>query len=138
MPPRDSKAYHKAHAIHNNEAIRHMDKKPDFLDWVLTICFYTALHAIKHKSFPLELTVASGKKEIIHCFEDYCFKFYGNTRDAHSRLSDLVNSYHIEISGEYSQLKDLCWNARYYDYECDRDTSNLAKKYKDKIFKYCI
>lgn len=138
MTVRDTKNYHRDHAIHNNNAIKHMDKNPAFLDWVLTMCFYTSLHAVKHKAFPMEIPNSGGKKDIINCFEDYCTRFYQNRNSAHSRLSDLVNSYLQEISAEYSQLKDMCWNARYYDYNCDRDTSNLAKKHKDKIFKHCI
>lgn len=138
MAHRDSKAYHREHALHNNEALKHMDKKPDYLDWVVTICFYTALHCIKYKAFPMDIIGSGGKAETIKNFESYCTAFYKSKSDAHAKLSDLVNSYHLDISAEYSQLKDLCWNARYYDYHCDRDTSNLAKKHKDKILEYCL
>lgn len=130
----DRKNYHKNHAIHNNDALKHMDKKQNFLDWVITISFYTSLHAIQYKSFPLTIA-GNGSIQTFDTFEKYCTGRLGNK---HAKLQDLVNIHHSSISAEYSQLKDLCWTARYNDYSCDRDSSNYAKKLKDKIYNYCF
>lgn len=130
--------YHKAHAEHNNAAIKLLDKNPGYLDWVVTICFYTCLHAIKYKAFPMTVKATGGKSYTLNSFEDYCRSMDGRLGDKHAKLSDLVNSYHVDISAEFSQLKDICWIARYENYYVERTKSNFAKGLKDKILNYCF
>ena len=43
------------HAIHNKEACEYLSKEPKFSDWVITTAFYSALHFIDYKIFPLDL-----------------------------------------------------------------------------------
>lgn len=128
----------KDHAEHNEKALKYLDKTPEFLDWVITMAFYSALHFVKHKLFPLTEQTKDGHSFRHQSFESY-FAFNRDKKiDKHTMLKNLVEDNCIEISAKYSHLLDICKTARYINYEYDRTESNLAKKYLEDIKEYCI
>jgi hypothetical protein len=129
--------YHLEHAQHNNDALKYLGKSPKFLDWVITMCFYTSLHILQYKIFPLKVKASNSGSYTIKTFEEYCSHFREIENSKHDKLSDLAYNYCADIGAQYNSLKDLCWTARYRDYTTDRDLSNLAKDYKNQIFEYC-
>jgi len=125
------------HARHNDKAFRHFDKNPDFLDWVITIAFYSSLHYVKYQLFPLDEVLANNSKKRHNTFDDYCRYHKNKKLSKHELILDLVISNLPEISFEYNQLKDMCWTARYYEYQADRTMSNLAKSHQTAIKNHC-
>lgn len=129
--------YHKDHAIHNNGALKVINKGNKYLDWSVTICFYTCLHAVKYKAFPLIFEVGS-KKIKLESFEDYCNYTRESGGSKHHKICDLLNAHYTEIASEYEQLMNMCMTSRYNNYIVDRDEANYAIELKEKIYKFCI
>lgn len=127
------------HARHNNDAIKYLDKSPNHLDWVITICFYSSLHYVRAILFPISLKTDNGKSYKINHFDEYC-KHLDNGRvrvPKHERLLNLVAEKCPDIAWEYNQLLDMSSTARYRDYITDRDMSNQAKKFHSAIKEHC-
>ena len=125
------------HARHNEKVFKSLDRDPDNLDWVITIAFYSSLHYVRSKIFPLEVTKENGEKHTHYSFDDYSSYHRYDGIGKHEMLLELVTTHCPEISFEYNQLKDVCWTARYVDYKFDRAISNLAKKHQAAIKEYC-
>lgn len=124
------------YALHNEKACKYLDKKPDFADWVITTAFYSALHFVRFKIFPI--TIQKKDKNIkITDFENYFRINNPLNLSKHSLLSNLVEEFHPEIANDYSKLRDISWTARYNNYKYSREVSNEAKKRLDKIKSYC-
>ena len=124
------------YALHNEKTCKYLDKKPEFADWVITTAFYSALHFVRFKIFPVTL-IKNGKNIKVKDFENY-FRI-NNPLDVskHSLLSDLVEEKHSEIANDYNKLRDISWSARYSNYKYSREISNDAKKRLQKIKDYC-
>ena len=124
------------YALHNEKTCKYLDKKPEFADWVITTAFYSALHFVRFKIFPVTL-IKNGKNIKVKDFENY-FRI-NNPLDVskHSLLSDLVEEKHSEIADDYNKLRDISWSARYSNYKYSREISNDAKKRLQKIKDYC-
>lgn len=137
MTAQQKKQYHKDHAVHNNGALKVINKNGKFLDWSITICFYTCLHAVKHKSFPLSFKVGS-KTVQLDSFEGYCQYTADAGGSKHSKLCDLLNNHYTEIASQYEHLMDMCMTARYHNYQVDREDANFAIELKEHIYNYCI
>lgn len=127
------------HARHNNDAIKYLDKSPDHLDWVITMCFYSSLHYVRAILFPITLKSKDGTSYKVKHFDEYCRHL--NTGkifiSKHERLLNLVADKCPEIAWEYNQLFDMSSTARYRDYITDREMSNEAKKFHKQIKDYC-
>lgn len=125
------------HARHNDKALKHLNKTPAFLDWVVTMCFYSSLHFVRYKIFPLSDATERGDKFSHQTFDTYA-KFYKYRNSGkHEMLLDLVVQECPDIAAEYNNLKDMCWSARYTNFQIDREMSDLALKHQKKIKDYC-
>lgn len=123
------------HARHNEKVCKYLNKKPEFADWVITTAFYSALHYLRNKIFPVNIA-ENGKKIKVTDFDNYCLIKHIN-KGKHSAFSNLVEEIAPELSDHYNQLKDLSWTARYNCYEYDRELSNLAMKKLEIIKSKC-
>ncbi len=124
------------HAGHNEKVCKYLDRKPAFLDWVITTAFYSAMHYLEHKLFPLKMK--NGKREIkMKNFEEY-YMLYGKDDGRHKAFSKLVEREHPDISDDYNKLKDISWTARYHKYQYNRTISNHAKTMLDNIKTDCL
>lgn len=125
------------HAIHNHNALKLLDKKPDFLDWVVTMAFYSSLFYIKYKIFPLPVKTDKGQRYVVKNFDEYYRHNKHLAPNKHELLINLAYEHCSEIAVDYNQLFDMCMNARYHEYKVDRKISNEAKGYLEKIKSFC-
>ena len=127
------------HARHNDNAIKYLDKSPDHLDWVITMCFYSSLHYLRSYLFPITLKGDNGGSYKVQHFDEYCRHMKSGKVfiSKHERLLTLVSERCTEIAFEYNQLFDMSSTARYTDYVTDREMSNRAKSFHLAIKNYC-
>lgn len=60
------------HATHNEEVCSHLDDNTKYSDWIITTAFYSAMHFMKHKIFPLK--IIDQAKMIEHLVNGYYTK----------------------------------------------------------------
>ena len=127
------------HARHNSNVCMHLFSETEYHDWIITTAFYSSLHYIEHKLFPLEEEI-NGKNFKFSSFDGYysAYKSIANDpQNKHSQRSFLINKKEKAISPAYKQLKDICWTARYIDYNFDKEVSLEATKLLSEIEEYC-
>jgi hypothetical protein len=124
------------HAEHNEEACKYLRKKPDYLDWVVTTAFYASLHYLRHKMLPVTMEGNNGKL-IYTEFESFFNACKSPSQGRHGFQQEKVNELFPEISSAYSHLKDICFTARYVNYKCDRELSELAYRRLLAIKEFC-
>lgn len=137
----DKKEKSKLHAEHNEKVCNHLLNESTFPDWVVTTSFYSALHYVSHKVFPLKYKNTDlNKIYTFQCLDSYfnAIRRQPGKKNKHSVMSDLVNEKCEEISDFYSWLFDACMGARYIDYKVDKEISDLAFKRLQEIKTYCI
>ncbi len=123
------------HALHNEQACLYLYESGNFPDWVVSTAFYSALHFVKYKAFPL---TDNGRTFID--FDEYFLKertsrAYGTS--PHDILNSLVNKHLRNISAAYRELFDLCHTARYDDYQTSRDDVALALQNLEEVKRFC-
>jgi hypothetical protein len=124
------------HAQHNEKACKYLRIKPDYLDWVITTAFYSAMHYVRHKMMPQTVMLASGSV-VFSDFESFYHACKTPHQGRHGFQAEKVNSLFSEISAEYTHLKDMCETARYINYKYDRETANIAYDRLLKIKQFC-
>lgn len=125
------------HALHNEKVCKYLDKKQEHTDWVITTAFYSAIHFVQHKLFPLKLKI-NNKDWTFTDFDMYYSLETKRVTSKHKALTDLVEENLLNIAVYYAWLKDASWTARYSDYNHSREISNKAKEYLGKIKECCI
>jgi hypothetical protein len=109
------------HAKHNKDACEHIGKVQNFPDWMITTAFYSALHYIDSKLFPVDYTLSDGKKIKCSSLDIYCSlkkKDKGDVPVKHELRKELVRQLMNEdISNRFSRLSDASSTARYRNYE---------------------
>ncbi len=126
------------HAKHNEKVSNFLNQKPEFSDWIITTCFYSALHYVRHYLFPIHLTIQNK----VRLFDDFdkCFhvhKSNGSNLDKHKFLLTLVEDHCEDIADDYNYLLDMSKNARYIDYNHGRDTAQKARESLKNIKQHC-
>ena len=124
------------HALHNEKVCKYIQKKSDFADWIITTAFYSALHFVTHKIFPMNVE-HNGKRISISNFDIYHRQFNPNKLSKHEFRKELVELHCSEISDAFEKLYSLSYTARYVDYRYGRDISDEANKNLKKIKDYC-
>lgn len=129
----------KKQALHNEEACNHLESSGKFNDWVVTTAFYSAMHFVQYKIFPIKIK-GEKKERTFNCFDDYysAQKFELKGVSKHKATVNLVNENLPSISSKYRRLKDLCWSARYNSYKVDPLNVTLSKVILMEIKKECI
>lgn len=123
------------HAEHNAKICRHLFDGEEFTDWVITTAFYSSMHYLRHKIFPLEI-IKDGRKITVNDFEEYCIE--SNIKGKrHSEMRKLVeNQCEGRVSSKYNQMLDLSWTARYSKYRFSRKAAETAMKRLGEIEQY--
>ncbi len=124
------------HANHNEEVCEYLNKRTAYSDWVITTAFYSALHFVEHKIFPLRIR-QNGKLFNFSNFDIY-YAFLGTNINKHKARAKLVEKELPEIAPNYNKLKDLSFTARYVGYKYDNDIAKDAKDNLEGIKKFCI
>jgi hypothetical protein len=123
-------------ANHNRDCCDYLNKNGNFGDWVITTAFYSALHFVDSKLFPIDV---NGK--IYNKLSDY-LSFYNsnnpqNPLTPHQMRLELVNKNLTEISANYKALYDQSRTARYNNYYTTETQVKFAVSILNKISKKC-
>jgi len=126
------------HALHNEAVCDYLEIKIDFVDWVITTAFYSALQFVSYKIFPFEVAAIGGKKTKIESLNDYHRYQSHRKLSKHELLADLVEINCNKISPDYDWLLSMSMNARYSNYQQEIEIGNKARTLMKKIKKFCI
>ncbi|RYX87218.1 hypothetical protein EON73_01810 [bacterium] len=110
------------HAKHNEDLCNKLHGDQCYFDWIITTAFYSALHYSEYQLFPFIL----GPTEYTN-FDVYYDAFKRNKDNKHDARKRLVYSnINPQAGAAYNWLKDLCWTARYYDYDITKEEADIA------------
>lgn len=123
-------------AKHNQEVCQFLHARTKYNDWIVTTAFYSAIHYVYYKIFPLEFVDSSDIKRRFSNFKDYC-RFYHYSDFKHEVTEDLVSEHLPSIYAEFKTLKDNCRTARYDDYQVKDEIVHLCVKGLQKISDSC-
>jgi len=124
-----------AHAEHNESLCDHLLENLKWNDWVMTTAFYSALHYVEDRLFPLELDGDT--------YED--FDEYYLERQKHKDFSSNKHQSRINLifrklkyaHQAYKFLFEACYSARYQSYIVDEPTAKQAKIKLLVVKSYC-
>ncbi|MCB0480224.1 MAG: hypothetical protein KDC83_02280 [Flavobacteriales bacterium] len=124
------------HAKHNESICDHLSEQTQFNDWVITTAFYSAIHYVSHKLFPM--TISKVTASITYeSFDEYC-NGENKFRRKHKEMRILVErNLPSDIAAAYNQLLDSSWTARYSQYKYSNKISKLARKRLTAVRNYC-
>lgn len=131
-----SKSNSLKHAHHNKKVCESLSETPEYTDWIITTAFYSALHFVDYKIFPLKLKKA-GRTYSFTNFDNY-YMFLEKNIGKHKARLELVEAKLPKIATHYNKLMDLCHKARYVDYKFDYNIAKDAKERLKKIEEFCI
>lgn len=123
----------KEHAEHNEKLCDILLGLKDYNDWVTTTAFYSALHYVQGKLFPLSKGGVT--------FKDFNAYYSTLSRPRNSRHDvniQLVCRYISAIRSEYRSLFDICMNARYHNYVVSDGKANKARRHLTAIKSKCV
>ncbi len=126
--------------LHNYNACKQLSKVKDFPDWIITTAFYSAIHFVDGKIFPIEI---EAKTNITYTtFDSYYIQnkqFDKTTPIKHDfRLQLVKNHLPDNIASHFERLYNASDTARYRDYE-SFTFENAQKMFLDleKIIEHC-
>ncbi len=130
------------HATHNLKAHELLKKSEiKFSDWEVTTAFYASLKFIEGSLFPD--TFKHPKEDEQRHYESYndykgeYNRFVGGT--PHSCMKYFVNqNTPANIQTFYSEIYDVCHNARYKNYQVKEGDLKIAKDALESIRIYCV
>lgn len=125
------------HARHNKEVCDYLDANTSYNDWIITTAFYSAMHYVLSKIFPLADKNRYGKNTTFDTFDGFCAHFKVKNGEKHRIVADLVSFNCNAVSPDYDHLKSLCWTARYHSYQFNRRTAKSALKSLKSIHRLC-
>jgi hypothetical protein len=107
-----------SHAIHNEKVAKFLRTKPEYVDWIVTTSFYSALHFVEHFIFPFEHE-EKGKKILFETIGDYHhYKIRQQTyKSKHELRQDLVIWRCPDLEIPFKFLHDTANTARYYNFK---------------------
>lgn len=125
------------HAEHNKKLCLIIQSLPDnYNDWVVTTAFYSCIHFVEHKLFPLTVNGVTYKN-----FNTYYHAFFVSTNNSlskHEAKIELVETYLVTVSSNYRWLFDACMNARYRNYIVSNMHATIAVQTMEIVKKACI
>lgn len=126
---------HKLHAEHNEKLCDYLIASKEFNDWVVTSAFYSDLHFVNYKLFPLKINDKN-----FNSLDDYFISLPRyNKPSKHKITLRLVKfEFDIKVSSAYRWLFDNCIYSRYLNYSVSEEKALMARKYLDLIKNYCL
>jgi hypothetical protein len=127
------------HALHNEEVCNYINASGKYNDWVVNTAFYSALHFVHDKTFPLNHAFAGKTSTAYDKFEDYYADLVLTIASSkHKATIYLVRKFLKPLSSDYKRLYDLCMDARYNNFVVPDATAQLAVKLLAKIKAACM
>jgi len=121
----------KEHGEHNESLCSKLLKEGEYNDWTITTAFYSAIHFIDYKLFPI--TIEGDVYNSIGSIH----RLYGKY-SKHKTRELLVCKYLSEQKENYAFLSKNCWNARYENYKVNPQRAQIAKDKLNKIKEACL
>lgn len=123
----------KGHAAHNEAACDLLHKASGFPDWVVTTAFYSAMHAVYERLFPLKTGEATYATFDAYFSQHYSRRSPNDRPTKHEATVDLVKRYLPSVAANYRLLKDSCFNARYRNYKIRPEEASIARHQLQQI-----
>ncbi len=101
-------------------------------DWVVTTAFYSALHYVRSRLFPLSLG-----DQVYRNFEEYCALNSHFRQDKHQLLLTLVFQHLRPAYESYRFLMNESKKARYNDYDTPRNIASKAVECLSTVKELC-
>ncbi|MBL0315401.1 MAG: hypothetical protein IPP69_06295 [Flavobacteriales bacterium] len=120
----------KAHGEHNRDVCDFLIKDTHYNDWIITTAFYSAIHFIDHKIFPLTL-----KGKTINSIDEA--RRILNLNGRHGTRQHLVSTQLTDQKANYSFLDKNCRNARYINYAVSNSKAKIARQRLEQIIARC-
>ncbi len=121
----------KQQAEHNENACNLLLHDGNFNDWVVTTAFYSALHYVEFQLFPLKIG-----KVTYNSFNEYFDQACQSLNISKHRVKCSLVDSNLPCGSEYRWLMDECMNARYVDYNVDKETAKMANNCLKRIKKH--
>lgn len=133
-----SKPNKASHAEHNKLVSFYLANKDDFADWTVITAFYSAMHYVDCKIFPINEQTDGGHKFKINNIDQYK-NVKGISKDKHSIRADLVRSKCNDIYSNFEWLRSACHTARYSNYLMSNPKTIIrtAKEHLELISEFC-
>ena len=132
----DSGTRHRLEHARHNKAASELLAAHGYDDWVVTTCFYSAVHFVRYALFPRVERLSDGTVAEFETFDAYRAHF--KSGQPHDVLVTLVFKNLHDIYKDYLWLKQACWNSRYKAYGVKRQTANEAIRRLGKIEESCL
>lgn len=122
----------KEHGEHNELLCEKLFKEGGFNDWVVTTAFYSSIHFVEHKLFPL--TTTSGK-----VFTDLT-NAHRSLRlgSPHATRKSLIAQYLPQLKAAYGFLDSTSRNARYVNYKISDAKASKCRSRLTLVKQHCL
>ena len=118
---------------HNEALCEELAKSNKWNDWVITTAFYSSLHFVESKIFPLKV------KDITYDSFDLYYPFRtDNSRGQHKARLRLVKERFNMAYSAYRFLYNNSRTARYNNYRISQDMANTARLKLAVVKSLCI
>lgn len=117
------------HAKRNAALAQKIFDESQNYDWVVTICFYSAIHYVDDFAFPCEINGRTCRN-----IDNAKFAYPQNGRHATREL--IVEDFHGSIITKFKWLDDQSRNSRYKSYIVSKEYAEQALKYLGVIKAY--
>ncbi len=99
------------YALHDEEVVNLINGQNKYFDWIIITCFYSALHFVRAKVFPLK-GLLNGNPITYQSFDAYCFINKNLIKNKHTALVDLTYKNASAIAPKYDWLLSSSVTAR--------------------------
>lgn len=124
-----------SHAVHNREVCDLLTKDGRFSDWVVTTAFYAAMHRVQAHVFPYN----DGTRTYVNIGQYASSISSGSNRvSKHEATKRIVRQVLPTVSNKYSRLFDICYTARYVQYQTAPEIAVLARNCLEAIEQACV
>lgn len=118
------------HAEHNYKLHLELIENSNYDDWAITTGFYSGIKFLQSALFPSDyLCPADRCMKRFNSFSDYITANRSlNQANAHRILENIVETYveDEEVRNSYKDLKNVCFFARYINYNVGKQRLGLA------------
>ena len=124
------------HAEHNREVYLYLCQKPEFCDWIITTAFYSAIHYVRFRMLPFEVTYKT-TKTVYSEFESLFNALRKDNEGRHGFQLKWVGTHYSEIKFSYRRLHELSNEARYINYQFPSEIIPEIYTHLERIRIFC-
>jgi hypothetical protein len=123
------------HASHNESLCDKLIELKHYPDWVITTAFYSSIHFIDHKIFPVK--IGDKTYNTIDQYRIFINSSRPKSISRHSARKNIVSEQLPYLKGEFNYLMKQSEAARYVNYDVLPASSTIAVKNLKTIKKFC-